>query len=526
MPYPNEHSCRLKLPEKYDRFARKNDEINVDGKSVDIIYGIKAGKSEIQAMRFSIDIWNENDAKKYCDEKGGFFEPAKKEMEDEMDFKEYVINGLKVSDASWANIDKTKLPFGCFLFVPDEEKKSTWKLPYKEGSGDVNSETGMYGKAGVINLAGIKAAWAAMNGARTGKKMDLPALVWKKAKDLMEKIFGKEYKQEFQEKFGIKNVAIFATGVWNGEKFEIKDLDRMIKNTNELIERKLITSKMKLGHIEGDLEKEVEVKFQKLNDEGALPVFGKITNFKRIGSTMFADFSDIPKEVYGMIENGMYNDRSIEVYPIIKIDSEKFIDVITAVVLLGSAQPAVKGLGGIFDMALQMDENAKVKWYNFKMEDVMDFEKLYKDLLIANKALEQKFEETKKFSDKITNLETEKDKIAKQLKSIEEKNVILEKKQKELLDKFKADMVESLVKVGVISSEEKDKMIEMFKDMNEAQIRSFAEIKFQNKIDFKEKIPAGDLTDEKTDVVDLLSKKDFSQNDADKVVATLFKEQK
>lgn len=53
-PYPNEHAARLKDPDQYDTIRRVNDE---GGPGIDFIYGIKDGKSEIQAIRF--------DAKRY-----------------------------------------------------------------------------------------------------------------------------------------------------------------------------------------------------------------------------------------------------------------------------------------------------------------------------------------------------------------------------------------------------------------------------------------------------------------------------
>jgi len=47
MPYPNEHAARIHDPSKYDSFARKQV-----APGVDIILGIKGGKSEAQAYRF------------------------------------------------------------------------------------------------------------------------------------------------------------------------------------------------------------------------------------------------------------------------------------------------------------------------------------------------------------------------------------------------------------------------------------------------------------------------------------------
>jgi len=75
-PYPNEHACRLKPP-NYDSYARKSCAQKHDGKCIDVIYGIKAGKSEIQALRFGKKIWTAGAAKSVCKERGGTFEAAK-----------------------------------------------------------------------------------------------------------------------------------------------------------------------------------------------------------------------------------------------------------------------------------------------------------------------------------------------------------------------------------------------------------------------------------------------------------------
>lgn len=49
MPYPNEHAVRLNPPGKYERIRRQNDKF---GSGIDAIFGIKAGKTELQALRF------------------------------------------------------------------------------------------------------------------------------------------------------------------------------------------------------------------------------------------------------------------------------------------------------------------------------------------------------------------------------------------------------------------------------------------------------------------------------------------
>jgi phage head maturation protease len=81
-PYKNEHACRLKNPADYEQFARKNCGQKHDGKCIDIIYGIKDGTSEIQALRYKKDIWTKSAAKSHCKSRSGLFEAAADSMEE------------------------------------------------------------------------------------------------------------------------------------------------------------------------------------------------------------------------------------------------------------------------------------------------------------------------------------------------------------------------------------------------------------------------------------------------------------
>lgn len=81
MPYANEHSARVSNPDKYDTFARKTI-----APGVDVILGIKNGKSEVQAYRFDKDKFTPEQAKKWLkdhDIKYIAFEPAKDEKKEE-----------------------------------------------------------------------------------------------------------------------------------------------------------------------------------------------------------------------------------------------------------------------------------------------------------------------------------------------------------------------------------------------------------------------------------------------------------
>ncbi len=91
----------------------------------------------------------------------------------------------EISTADWSAVDKTKLPATCFLVVGDPTKKSTWKLPVYEGAGEIG-EDGMYAKRGPLNANAVRAARAAIMGARTGEMMQgVPASAKAKLDDMM-----------------------------------------------------------------------------------------------------------------------------------------------------------------------------------------------------------------------------------------------------------------------------------------------------------------------------------------------------
>jgi hypothetical protein len=78
-PFANEHACRLENPDDFDKFNRVNCDQKSDGKCIDVIYGIKAGKSKIQALRYPKDVWDDDAAESHCKGRGGTFEEASEE---------------------------------------------------------------------------------------------------------------------------------------------------------------------------------------------------------------------------------------------------------------------------------------------------------------------------------------------------------------------------------------------------------------------------------------------------------------
>jgi len=79
-------------PAKYDEFAR--DEMESEGKILDVIYGVKDGKSEIQAYRYPKDTWTEQQARSHCSAHDGIdFEPANEERKAEMPERRSLMTG-------------------------------------------------------------------------------------------------------------------------------------------------------------------------------------------------------------------------------------------------------------------------------------------------------------------------------------------------------------------------------------------------------------------------------------------------
>ena len=85
-PYPNFHSCRLEDPNKYPKKTYGKCAEKHSGKCIDVVYGIISPKhSEIQALRYSNDIWTASDARSHCSSRGGSFEAATgKEKQDDL----------------------------------------------------------------------------------------------------------------------------------------------------------------------------------------------------------------------------------------------------------------------------------------------------------------------------------------------------------------------------------------------------------------------------------------------------------
>lgn len=123
----------------------------------------------------------------------------------------------------------------------------------------------------------------------------------------------------------VRGVEIFATGTHNGDEYTEKDLDDMIEAFKKLDYRPAI----KVGHTK---------------DKPGAPSYGWVTNLRKIGTKLVADFESMHDTVLEALRNRSYDRVSSEIYFNLKRGGNVFRRALKAVALLGSEIPAVANL--------------------------------------------------------------------------------------------------------------------------------------------------------------------------------------
>lgn len=127
--------------------------------------------------------------------------------------------------------------------------------------------------------------------------------------------------KDYADRYGIKNVELFATGKWNGDEYNVSDLDEMVTAFNDVGFKPPI----KPGH----------------TDAPGTPAYGWVANLKRVGDKLVGDLIDLPKKVYEAIKDRLYDTVSAEIYWDLERNNRTFKRVLKAVALLGAEIPAV-----------------------------------------------------------------------------------------------------------------------------------------------------------------------------------------
>ena len=146
-------------------------------------------------------------------------------------------------------------------------------------------------------------------------------------------------------------VEIFSVGNWNGDDYTIEDLNTMVAAFEET--KQGAQPFLKLGH---------DPK-QKLIQADGLPAAGWIERIYVRGNKLFADFTDIPKKVYDLIQAKAYKKVSSEIFWNIKVGEKTYKRMLAAVALLGADTPGVMNLNDILAMYSnegKIGENLKI----------------------------------------------------------------------------------------------------------------------------------------------------------------------
>lgn len=122
----------------------------------------------------------------------------------------------------------------------------------------------------------------------------------------------------------IAGVEIFRVGRWNGDSYSSADLNAML----DAFDRIGYRPPVKLGH----------------DNDPKAPAYGWVTNLRRTGDVLEADFEDVPDDLVGLIRDGRYDAVSSEIFWDLERDGKKYPRALKAVAILGAHPPGVSNL--------------------------------------------------------------------------------------------------------------------------------------------------------------------------------------
>jgi len=172
--------------------------------------------------------------------------------------------------------------------------------------------------------------------------------------------------------FDVLDVPIFKTGNWNGAPVTDNDLDEIVRSFAEI--GGTIKPYLKLGHDKG----------QRLVQENGYPAAGWITNVKRVGDEIWADFKQVPEKIKSLMDLKAYGRISSEIYHNLKSGDKVYPRVLKAAALLGGDTPAINTLDDFIDLYQESEIDAEIIVYdNYEVKKMDE----------GNKDLEMKLKE-------------------------------------------------------------------------------------------------------------------------------------
>jgi len=149
--------------------------------------------------------------------------------------------------------------------------------------------------------------------------------------------------------YELNDIEVFAKGKWNGHEITSADIDDIVTNTNEILDK--LKPMVKLGHSDE----------QELLTKSGFPAGGWITKLKRVGDKILVNIKEVPKVLYELIKNGAYKRISSEIInDYIEPSTKKgYRRVLSAIAFLGGDLPAVTNLKDIAAL-YDADKNANI----------------------------------------------------------------------------------------------------------------------------------------------------------------------
>jgi Skp family chaperone for outer membrane proteins len=131
----------------------------------------------------------------------------------------------------------------------------------------------------------------------------------------------------------VPKVEVFASGTYRGKTYTDGDLDEVVRYFNDLgpAGRNLLVPIVVIGHEET----------QDFLDRTDLPSAGAVANLRRVGSSLFADFVDVPLPIASLIRSKAYRKVSVELY-----DHDRPFNTGTGEVIGGKILRRIALLGG------------------------------------------------------------------------------------------------------------------------------------------------------------------------------------
>lgn len=302
-------------------------------------------------------------------------------------------------------------------------------------------------KDGVEEESAIKQTWGAIKRS------------WKRVGD--EWI--KKESEEFSEVFNLEEVEIFKAGKWNGEKYDIDDIDRIISSHYSLSNEGKVP--LKIGHSES----------QTLLKSDELPAAGWITRLWRKGDILLANVSDVPKKIYDLIKNKAYKRISSELCVNLKDslnNTHKY--VLRAVALLGSAIPAVGTLKDI--EALYSKQNSLAICFNAEGGEIMEEKRKEKEEVKDMDDTEKKAFEEKVATAEFKAAEADAKAVDAQ-KKLNEAQLKLNTIETEKKFAENNNIVEKAISEGHLAPSQKDFVLDILNHLDGTKVFSEIEIK-------------------------------------------------